>query len=342
MVPQTPEAEAERTLAQPKRVVVAVGDGQAGLRADRALVQLLAAAGRTASRADVQRWMRQGLVHSDGRAVRQTDRLSRGAKVEIVIGSALLSAAEPDPTVQFEVVYEDEALLVIDKPPGLVVHPARGHRSGTLVNGLLARGSFDASLADPRDPEGHLRPGIVQRLDKDTSGLLVVAKLAAAREGLKAQLQRHDMERHYLAIAVGTARAAEYDTPHGRHATRRRRFTTRLPRGGHPRRAITRVEPLRQLAGATLVRCTLRTGRTHQIRVHLAERGGTPVLADALYGGPPPTPLLARVAAELGRQALHAAVLGFSHPRSGEALRFVSPLPADMQRAVTALTRPST
>jgi 23S rRNA pseudouridine1911/1915/1917 synthase len=283
-----------------------------------------------------------------------------GAVVTIRLGPRLHSAASPDPTVPFEVVYEDEHLLVVDKPAGLVVHPARGHWDGTLVHGLLAHATSRTSRsdapdeepsssfpADPRDPEGHLRPGIVHRLDKDTSGLLVVAKTAVTREALKDLFARHAIERSYTALVIGRARQATYDTPHGRHPRSRLRFTSTLP-ADHPgaRRAITHVEPLEQWAAASSVRCRLETGRTHQIRVHLAEQAGTPVLGDSLYGQRPAEPGLRRIADTLGRQALHAGVLGFVHPATGQAVRWESPLPSDMRQALTALragvTTPST
>jgi 23S rRNA pseudouridine1911/1915/1917 synthase len=245
--------------------------------------------------------------------------------------------------IPLDIIHEDDHLLVLDKPAGLVVHPARGHRSGTLVNGLLARGGFATDSADPRDPEGHLRPGIVHRLDKDTSGLMVVAKDAPTREGLKALLARHDVERSYLAITQGDTTRASYDTTHGRHPRSRLRFTSKLP-DNRPgvRRARTQIEPLERLAGTTLVRCTLDTGRTHQIRVHLSEQAGTPILADSLYGAPPPSAGLGRIADTLGRQALHAEVLGFVHPISGTSMRWRRPVPADMQWALDELTKLAT
>jgi 23S rRNA pseudouridine1911/1915/1917 synthase len=268
--------------------------------------------------------------------VSKSDHLPVGTTLVVEPMAPPLSRAEPDASVQFTVVYEDAHLLVVDKPAGLVVHPAKGHPRGTLVNGLLARGGFEADNADPRDPEGHLRPGIVHRLDKDTSGLLVIAKDAATREGLKALLAKHDVERAYLAIVQGRAVAAEYDTSHGRHPKSRLKFTSLLA-DGTLKRARTRVEIVEGLPDATLVRCILWTGRTHQIRVHLAEQGKTPILADALYGTRPPQPTLREVAAELGRQALHATVLGFVHPASGERMHFDSPLPDDMAGALARL-----
>jgi 23S rRNA pseudouridine1911/1915/1917 synthase len=316
-----------------------VAPGQAGQRVDKLVVELL---GGSATRAEVQRWIAEGRVTVDGRALDKKDRLEAGAALVVEPAPAPLSHALPDPSVRFAVIYEDEHLLVVDKPAGLVVHPARGHAGGTLVNGLLARGSFRVT-ADPRDPEGHLRPGIVHRIDKDTSGLLVIAKNAATREGLKALFSRHDIERSYLALVVGEARAARYDTPHGRHPKSRLRFTSLLAADAPgARRACTLVEPLERYPGATLVRCRLETGRTHQIRVHLLEQGRTPIVGDPLYGGSVADPEIRRIGSELGRQALHAAVLGLSHPISGEALRWESALPEDMARARAELTRRAT
>ena len=288
------------------------------------------------SRATVQRWIGEGRVLVDGKRCRPRDAVGAGSCIEVEPGAAPPSAAEPDATVQFGVLYEDEHLVVVDKPAGLVVHPARGHRSRTLVNGLLARADFGGLPADPRDPQGLLRPGVVHRIDKDTSGIIVVAKDERTREGLKEQLSAHRVERSYLAITCGVPARRTIATCHGRDPRSRLRFTSRLSRG---RAAVTRVASVDPLAGgrAALVRCELRTGRTHQIRVHLAEQARTPILADPLYGRPGVDPQLAHVATELGRQALHAAVLGFAHPISREALRFESPLPGDMQRALGRL-----
>jgi 23S rRNA pseudouridine1911/1915/1917 synthase len=223
---------------------------------------------------------------------------------------------------------------VIDKPAGLVVHPARGHEGGTLVNALLARGGFERAGADPRDPVGHLRPGIVHRLDKGTSGLLVVAKDAPTREALKALFAAHDIEREYVAIVAGQARDATYDTLHARHPTDRLRFTSRTEKG---RRAVTHVRVLERLGPATLVACRLDTGRTHQIRVHLSEQAGTPILGDPLYGRLPRDPELYALAEALGHQALHARVLGFVHPATGRAVRWTSPLPEDLEACLSGL-----
>jgi 23S rRNA pseudouridine1911/1915/1917 synthase len=305
-------------------------------RLDKLVVALLARAGTVASRSQVQRWIEAGRVTVDGRPGRVSEAVRAGAAIEVRPLPPEAPSAAPDASVTFEVLHEDAHLVVLDKPPHLVVHPARGHASGTLVNGLLATGSFDRAGADPRDPMGKLRPGIVHRLDKGTSGVLVVAKDEPTREGLKALFARHDIDRAYVAIVVGSANDATWDTPHGRHPTDRLRFTTRVREG---KRAITHVRVLERLAGdrATLVECRLETGRTHQIRVHLAERGGTPILGDPLYAKTPRDPALAAIGAELGRQALHARLLGFVHPVTGEALRFEREPPADFQRALAEL-----
>ncbi|UQA58251.1 RluA family pseudouridine synthase [Polyangium aurulentum] len=305
-------------------------------RLDKLVVRLLERAGQPASRASVQRWIEHGRVLVDGRTARASMSVAEGARIEVDPEPPEPTRAEPDASIELVVVHEDAHLLIVDKPAGLVVHPARGHAKGTLVNALLGRGGFDMerASADPRDPMGHLRPGIVHRLDKGTSGLLVVAKDERTREGLKALFSRHDIEREYVAVVVGAAKDATYDTLHGRHPTDRLRFTTHVEAG---KRAVTHVRVQERVGAATVVACRLDTGRTHQIRVHLAERGKTPILADPLYGKPPKDAALRAIADALGRQALHARVLGFEHPITRERLRFESPLPADIAGAVKAI-----
>lgn len=281
------------------------------------------------SRATIQRWIAEGRVLVGGRPCQAKDTVSAGARIDVTPGQAPLSRAEPDPGVQFEVLYEDEHLIVVNKPAGLVVHPARGHQTGTLVNGLLARPGFGRPPADERDAFGYLRPGIVHRIDKDTSGTLVIAKNERAREGLKALFSEHHIERSYLAFTLGVPKAGVIETLHGRHPRSRLRFTSQSESG---RPAITHVTLKATLKkGTALVECRLMTGRTHQIRVHLSEQTQTPILGDALYGRKPADEELRSLCDELGRQALHAHVLGFVHPLSGEALRFVAPLPPDLE-----------
>lgn len=298
------------------------------------MVRLLAEAGEATSRAAVQRWIEHGRVLVDGKPGRASAAVPAGARVEVSPEAPPATTAEPDASIALPVVYEDAHLLVVDKPAGLVVHPARGHEAGTMVNALLARAGFERSVADAADPVGHLRPGIVHRLDKDTSGLLVVAKDAPTREALRALFSKHDIEREYVAVVVGTPFEGTIEAPHARHPSDPRRFTSRVHEG---RRAVTHVRVLERFTGAALVACRLETGRTHQIRVQLLERAMTPILGDPLYGKPPGDEALRALGEALGRQALHARVLGFVHPATGEAMRWESPLPADMARVVEAL-----
>jgi 23S rRNA pseudouridine1911/1915/1917 synthase len=281
----------------------------------------------------VQRWIAGGVVTVNGGPGKAADRLRAGDVVSVASLAAPETRAVPEAGVVFDVVYADDALVVVNKPAGLVVHPARSHPGGTLVNGLLARGYFDAWDGDDEGSQAYSRPGIVHRIDKGTSGLLVVARTAAAREGLKGQLAARTVLREYDAIAIGDVTVLEHDTAYGRHPGDRLRFTSRVRSG---KRAITRVEVVERLGHATWVRCRLSTGRTHQIRVHLAETG-TPILGDTLYGPSRRGSPTADLGQALGHQALHARLLGFVHPTTGETLRFEAPLPADFTDALAGL-----
>ena len=315
-----------------------------GARLDRFLVTALGSLGDDApSRAELQRWIESGRVRVGGKARKAADKIREGEAIEVEPDAPARSRAGADPSVKFDVLYMDDAVVVVNKPPGLVVHPARGHETGTLVNGLLALGAFDAEApdgaeaiaGDEADVAGYLRPGIVHRIDKGTSGVLVVARTASAREKLKAQFQAHTIAREYEAICVGAVVTQTYSTLHGRHPTNRLRFTARTKDG---KRAVTHVRLLASLAHgrASHVACSLETGRTHQIRVHLAE-SGAPILGDVLYGKPPRDPDLRAVAETLGHQALHARLLGFVHPLTGETMRFEVPPPPDFAAALDRL-----
>lgn len=244
-----------------------------------------------------------------------------------------LSAAPED--IALRVVYEDETLLVVDKPAGLVVHPAAGHESGTLVNALLHHVPEVDGLGHP------FRPGLVHRIDLDTSGLLVVAKTEKALRQLGADFAAHRLERRYAAIALGNLRqdALTVQTLHGRHPTHRKKFSGRVADG---KPAITHLQVLARSPLTTLVVATLQTGRTHQIRVHLAEMGH-PIAGDELYGGIRPHPKTERTRADaailagLPRQALHAYALGFRHPADGRILRFEIGWPDDLADAAASL-----
>ena len=306
----------------PTPTVLIVSEDDAGERIDRVLARRCPEYSRSA----LQRWIEQGRIEQAGEVVSRKTKAEAGAEVTIHPAPPEAMSAEPQ-EISLNVLFEDEHLVVLDKAAGLVVHPAPGHPDGTLVNALL----HHAAVQGGSDP---LRPGIVHRLDKDTSGVMVVAKTARAHERLVEMFQEHALERAYLAIVHGRPpRSVTYDTFHGRHPANRKKFTSRGDRG---RRAVTHLESLEFLHGSALVRCRLETGRTHQIRVHLAEHGH-PVLGDPLYGKSIGDPELRRVSAELGRQALHAALLAFAHPITGEPLRFETEPPEDFQRALRAL-----
>lgn len=297
----------------------------AGQRIDRVLADLCP----EHSRSTLQRWIEAGRVTIDGAPLSAKTRAKAGMRIRVEPDVPPPSSARPE-DIPLVVLFEDPHLAVIEKPAGLVVHPAPGHPTGTLVNALLHHFGHEF-LAES---DAHPRPGIVHRLDRDTSGIMVVARTIPAREGLMKLFAKHDIERVYHAIVSGQFPAhADYDTLHGRHPIDRKRFTTSVTRG---KRAVTHVERVELLKGATLVRCRLETGRTHQIRVHLAEHGH-PLLGDLVYGRPPRDPRVRHAAETLGRHALHASVLGFAHPVTGERLRFETELPADMQRALVAL-----
>lgn len=306
----------------PEIIEIVVADSESGDRVDRVLARRIP----EHSRSTVQRWMAEGRVEMDGQPAHRRVRVRAGARIVARPAPPPPSGAVPQ-DIPLRVLFEDEDLLVIDKPAGQVVHPAPGHRDGTLVNALLHH-LGDTAVGDPE------RPGIVHRLDKDTSGVMVVAKTPAAHTALVERFSSHAMEREYLAIAVGAPPdRATYETWYGRHPVHRKRFTSRVSRG---KRAVTHLIVRERLHGSALLTCRLDTGRTHQIRVHLAEHG-TPVLGDPVYGRPPRDPILREVAAALGRQALHAAVLGFAHPTTGAPVRFETPPPEDFQQALTRL-----
>jgi 23S rRNA pseudouridine1911/1915/1917 synthase len=289
----------------------------AGERVDRALALLTGW-----SRAEVQALVEEGAVLVGGRPVPKSRRQEAGE--EVVVTSVPPEDAPPAPeAVDFDVVHEDADVVVVSKPAGLVVHPGAGHATGTLAGGLLARFPEMAGVGDP------LRPGIVHRLDRDTSGLMVVARSPEAYTALVAALGRREVERRYLALAWGRfeARRGSIDAPIGRSPTRPTRMAVREA-GKEARTGYEVVEEYGH-PPASLLDCRLETGRTHQIRVHLAAIGH-PVVGDSAYGGdrPPLRP---------GRPFLHAAHLAFAHPTSGERLAFDDPLPPELEAVLSAL-----
>jgi 23S rRNA pseudouridine1911/1915/1917 synthase len=288
------------------------------------------------TRSQLKRLIDDGAVSVAGRVVAKPGhKLTPGDAIEVRVPPAAPAQAQAQ-AMDLAVLYEDAHIIVIDKPAGLVVHPAPGHPDRTLVNALLAH------CRDLSGIGGELRPGIVHRLDKDTSGVMVATKTDAAHVALAEIFHAHRLEREYVALvapgpAPGLGEQGTFSTLHGRHPVHRKKFTSRVERG---KPAITHWRVERRFGRvAAQVRCRLETGRTHQIRVHLSEHG-MPVIGDPLYGRRYRDPALARLADGLGRQALHAAVLGFAHPVTGAPLRFESAMPADMQRLARALEAP--
>ena len=251
-------------------------------------------------------------------------------------------AAEPlravPQALPLSVLYEDEHLMVVDKAAGMSVHPGPGHPDGTLVNAVLHHFGVEAEALPTLEGNDVARPGIVHRLDKDTSGAMVVARTELAQARLSEQFRAHSLERSYLGLLMGTLPfdARTVVSGHARDANDRRRFAP-VARGEGVREAKTHLRVERRLRGATLVRFTLHTGRTHQIRMH-ARALGHPVLGDELYGYRPRNDEIAAVIRDIGRQALHAGVLGFEHPVSGDALRFEAPLPECIAAALDTLS----
>ncbi len=319
-------------MGEDKRIEVVVGAGEAGWRLDRVLAQ-----GSGLSRSRVKALVEAGLVSADGATLAEpSHRVKSGQTFAIIVPEPRAPSPEGQ-DIPLDIVYEDADMIVVEKPAGLVVHPAPGNPDRTLVNALIAH--CGASLSGIG---GVRRPGIVHRLDKDTSGLLVAAKNDATHRALSADFAARKVERAYLAVVWGTPRpaAGEIAGNIGRHRRDRKRMAV-LAQGGKP--ALTRYRVVRALGTrASLVECRLATGRTHQIRVHLAALGH-PVVGDPVYGRASASrlaglaPGAAAAVKAMRRQALHAHLLGFEQPRTGLALRWRSELPADIEDLIAGL-----
>jgi 23S rRNA pseudouridine1911/1915/1917 synthase len=298
-----------------------VGEADADQRLDRALA---AVAGIPRSRA--RRWIDEGLVELNEAPARPSRRVAVGDILHARPPAPIPCAALPE-AIPLEVLYEDEDVIVVDKPAGLVVHPGPGHPSGTLVNALLHHCGDLAGIG------GVLRPGIVHRLDRGTSGVLIAAKHDQAHLGLAEQFREHRVERVYLALVRGTPGddSGRIELPIGRHPRDRKRMSVST-RAARPAQTAWTVRRRFPAAGAALLEVRPETGRTHQIRVHLAATG-LPIVGDAVYGRSRGR----RFA--IDRPALHAAVLGFDHPCDGERHRFEAPLPPDLVELVDVLGR---
>jgi 23S rRNA pseudouridine1911/1915/1917 synthase len=299
----------------------------AGMRLDQALTRMFP----DYSRSRLQAWIKEELVRVDGEAASAKQKIWGGERVEVTPQASPEESAFKPQAIDLDIVYEDDAILVINKPAGMVVHPAAGNWEGTLLNALLHHAPQLKDLP---------RAGIVHRLDKETSGLLVVAKTIAAQTSLVRQLQARTVKREYRAIVWGQVwQNGTIETQIGRHPTARTKMAvTRV--GGKP--AITHYEVLERFAVHTYLRCRLETGRTHQIRVHM-QHLGAPLVGDPVYGmrGIIPnqaiTPTLREALKNFKRQALHAVRLGLIHPVTGEAMEWQAELPADMKSLLEAM-----
>lgn len=312
-----------------RREQFVVGAGEAGTRLDRFLVARLTDLSRTR----IQSLAEKHLVEVSGSFRKISYRLKAGERVRVTIPPAEPQEIVPE-AIPLDVVYEDDHLLVVDKPAGMVVHPGAGRRSGTLVHALLAHAPSIARVG------GAGRPGIVHRLDKGTSGLLVVAKSAEAYQSLTRQLAARTVSRRYLAILHGEVKRSEgvIEAPIGRHPSDRIRMAVRP--AGKGKAAVTYFTVSERFKGFTLIEARLGTGRTHQIRVHLAD-AGHPVVGDETYRlrskVRPDDRALATLIEGLGGQALHAVQLGFVHPVTGKPMTFDAPIPERIERLLAHL-----
>jgi 23S rRNA pseudouridine1911/1915/1917 synthase len=314
-----------------QRQIYIVETGEQGLRLD----VFLSRRDPSLSRSRVQRLIAQAAVRVGGRPVRSSHKVRERETIECEIAPVNEYDVMPE-DIPLSVIYEDASLLVVDKPAGMVVHPAAGHHQGTLVHAMLFH------CRDLSGIGGVSRPGIVHRLDKDTSGLLVAAKSDRAHQALAAQFKQRRVKKTYLALAYGDVKGEQgrIDLLVGRHPQDRKKMSTGSRRG---REAATCWQMQERYGAATLLEVDIETGRTHQIRVHL-HAIGHPVVGDSVYGGARRVnavaePALRAALKTMKRQALHAARLSFSHPLTGEWLSFAAPLPADMAQLCNALRR---
>lgn len=319
-----PEVDQDRTFE------LAASAADSGVRLDT----FVAAGEPSLSRSRAAALIAQGLVRVCGRLKKPGYRLQEGDVISVRIPAPAPPGKHLPEPIALHVLYEDHRIIVVNKPAGLVVHPAPGHAGGTLVNALLHR------CPDLSGIGGELRPGIVHRLDKDTSGALVVAKDAAAQESLSAQFKNRSVEKTYLALVWGSFRkeVGAVDLPVGRHPTVRKKMSTRSRRG---RSAETRWEVAERFCASTLLRVWISTGRTHQIRVHLSAVG-RPVVGDPVYGKRGTSAVRDEASRRLGkisRQMLHAWRLRIRHPSTGEEMIFEAPLPEDFRELLEELRK---
>jgi 23S rRNA pseudouridine1911/1915/1917 synthase len=309
-------------IEQPTKIIFTIDKSQIGQRLDIFLAQVEP----TISRSHVKHVIEEGDVLVNGKEPKVSQKLKEGDVIILTQRPPIEATALPQDML-LNIIYEDEAIIVINKPAGMVVHPAPGNPDNTLVNALLFH------CHDLSGIGGVLRPGIVHRLDKDTSGLIVAAKSDDAHRQLSAQFEKHDVHKKYLALVWGDVKGntGEIVLPVGRHANNRKKMSTKSKRG---KDALTLWKARERYGVATLLEVEIKTGRTHQIRVHLSDRG-YPVIGDQVYGNSAKIntvkdPLLKAKIKEFNRQALHAAQLSFIHPQKGERVVFTADMPQDM------------
>lgn len=290
-----------------------------GMRLDRYLAEQIP----DLTRSYLQKLLKENLAEVNGKIVKANYKVKKGDQISLELPEVQKPEAFPE-NIPLDILYEDEDVLLVNKPKGMVVHPAAGHLSGTLVNGVLyhCRGQLSGI-------NGVLRPGIVHRIDRDTTGVLVVCKNDRAHQSLAAQLKEHSITRKYRAIVLGSLKEdGTVNAPIGRHPVDRKKMAVNRKNG---KEAVTHYHVLEELKGYTYIECQLETGRTHQIRVHMASIGH-PLLGDSVYG-PSQCPF------SLEGQCLHAMVLGFLHPSTGVYMEFESPLPEYFEKLLQKLQK---
>lgn len=290
-----------------------------GMRLDRYLAEQIP----DLTRSYLQKLLKENLAEVNGKIVKANYKVKKGDQISLELPEVQEPEAFPE-NIPLDILYEDEDVLLVNKPKGMVVHPAAGHLSGTLVNGVLyhCRGQLSGI-------NGVLRPGIVHRIDRDTTGVLVVCKNDRAHQSLAAQLKEHSITRKYRAIVLGSLKEdGTVNAPIGRHPVDRKKMAVNRKNG---KEAVTHYHVLEELKGYTYIECQLETGRTHQIRVHMASIGH-PLLGDSVYGP-------SRCPFSLEGQCLHAMVLGFLHPSTGVYMEFESPLPEYFEKLLQKLQK---
>jgi len=302
-------------------------DEYAGKRVDIAIAEHIP----SISRSRIRKLIDKGLVLVDGEPIKASKKLCGGEEIELSLPSAETIDAEPE-DIEVEIVFEDDDIVIVNKPSGMVVHPGSGTSRGTLVNALLFK------CSNLSDIGGAIRPGIVHRLDKDTSGIMVVAKNDATHRSLVEQFQERTVEKTYIAIVAGRLKAAkgEFSDPIGRHPKDRIKMSTKSKRG---KESLTLWNVVERFNGASLVEVNPKTGRTHQIRVHFKD-SGYPLLGDKLYGPRKyNTPFIQKLSAKLGRHALHAFSIRFTNPTSSMPVYFEAPIANEMIEIISELRK---